>query len=117
VSLSTAFCHSALSRSRSAQLLTLNLIDRPILNVSPTGLKMLPSGTVAECTIRTLRDVRQSRVGAACAANAYGGPVCPLRMTLSLLRSWALTPDDALLTLKEIALRILSQESEPNPGA
>jgi hypothetical protein len=34
-----------------------------------------------------------------------------------LLRSWALTPEDALLPLAEIACGILSQESEPDPGA
>lgn len=29
------------------------------------------------------------------------------------LRTWALTPEDAMLSLEEIALRIISQEPEP----
>jgi len=33
------------------------------------------------------------------------------------LRTWALTPEDAVLSLEAIALLILSQEPEPDPVA
>jgi hypothetical protein len=33
------------------------------------------------------------------------------------LRTWALTPEDAVLSLEAIALLILSQEPESDPGA
>lgn len=63
-----------------------------------------------------LRYVHQNRVGAACAAKVREGRSVPQHDAFQL-RSWAPMPEDAVLSLEEIARRILGQEPEPDSGA
>jgi hypothetical protein len=63
-------------------------------------------------TIRKLNYVRLAR--RVLLTLSGGQPVLP--HDALQLRSWALTPEDAMLSLEEIAVRILNQEPVPDSG-